>query len=231
MKRHLILLTIIGAHAFAQAPLDSTNADAFRKRAEEMRAAADAAWERDLLAKWPEWTADRAIDTWLREKSPYYKSMADNVGGSGGYEFRVTNREIPWLAIEAGIRYIELPDKLRGPERVSQIIAAIGNLLQYPKHAEIDEEVKAGKIDSAAEFAILHELVEFDGLRLHRQVLEEIAKDLGGVPKEMYRWINARSAGGLIYEIPMLYDFIKTCEASGRFARYKERFEELKNSK
>ena len=66
--------------------------------------------------------------------------------------------------------------------------------------------------------------MELDSLRLHRTVLEELDRALGGIPAEMLHWINPDLKTLADYKLPLTFDYLKAMEASGHTAHYHEWF-------
>ena len=174
----------------------------------------------------PKFESDEAIDHWLIETSPFYAEMVENVTSRGTYRFRRSDDYPRGVVLyDEGQRYIELNDALQGAERVSILIFEMTNAFQELKHAEVDAGAQSGRITTGAEFSILHELIELDGLRLHRKVLEQIDCAIGGIPKEMLQWINPKLTTLASYELPLAYDWVKAQEAGGHGAHYRAWFE------
>ncbi len=185
------------------------------------------AWTSAALAEGlPKFASDDATDAWLIETSPFYAQMAKEVASRGTYQFR-RSVEYPRGVVlhENGQRYIELNDALQGAERVSILIFEMTNAFQELKHAEVDAGAQSGRIPTGVEFSILHELIELDGLRLHRKVLEQINPAIGGIPREMVQWINPELKTLAGYELPLAYDWVKAQEAGGHGAHYRGWFE------
>lgn len=173
----------------------------------------------------PDFPSDTAADQWLREASPYYRMMAAQVEARSPYAFRssseLTAGMVRW---ESGKLIIELSDALTGPKRLSILIFELTNAYQDAQHREVDAGANAGRIATPREFGILHELIEFDGLRHHRAVLAELDRKIGGIPAPMLQWINPRLNKLADYELPYAYDYIKAQESGGHTKHYHEWF-------
>src|SRR5204863_9032535 len=133
-------------------------------------------------------TSDEEADAWLRSKSSSYDSMAKEIDSRGGCTFRSWNQPRGTVVHKNGARYILLNSGLKGGERLSILIFEITNTFQDRKHIEVDQQARNGTIDDAELFALRHELIEYDGLRYHRDVLSDLHKSLGSVPREMLTW-------------------------------------------
>jgi hypothetical protein len=174
----------------------------------------------------PDFKSDQAADSWLRENSASYKSMAEVLEKSGGYSIEPSSR------IPGGLAYylegkgrIELSDTLKGAHRVSVLIFEITNLFQERKHREVTDRVRRGELNDALKFGLLRESIEYDGLRLHLKVLVDLKPSLGIIPAEMITWISSNAKTFADYQLPYAYDYLKAQEASGHTAHYLKLFE------
>jgi len=172
----------------------------------------------------PTFESDEAADQWLRKASPFYGRMAGGIEAKGELRFRSFNDcPLGIVHYEGNKKTVGLNDALQGAGRVSVLIFEVTNAYQAKKHLAIDLAAGSGEIADAAEFGLLHELVEYDGLRLHRVVLEELDKTVGGIPREMLHWIGPDLTLST-YELPLAYDFIKMQKANGHTTHYHEWF-------
>lgn len=172
----------------------------------------------------PSFASDKDADAWLRSKSPSYDSMANEVDRRGGYTFRSWDQPRGTVVHENGTRYIQLNPGLKGGERLSILIFEITNAFQDTKHIEIDQQARTGAIENAEVFALRHELIECDGLRYHRDVLSELDKFLGGIPREMLTWINPRLTTFDSYRLPLVHDYLESQNKSGHTDHYRKYF-------
>lgn len=174
----------------------------------------------------PRFASDEEAHAWLREKSAYYRMMAADVDKRGGVRFGVLDGRTGGMAeTRKGQKYILLADNLTGPARVSILIFELTNFFQEKAHAEIDERARNGKITTPVEFGLLHELIEYDGLRYHRFVLAELDVILdGGVPREMLTWVNPALTTLASYELPLAFAFVEAQAKSGHTDHYREWF-------
>ena len=93
------------------------------------------------------------------------------------------------------------------------------NAFQQPKHAAIDQRVISGEITDPIHFGLLQELIEYDGLSLHRRVLEELQASSGEIPAEMFVWV-ADAKTFAEYRVPLAADYIDAQAKSGHTAHY-----------
>ncbi len=164
------------------------------------------------------------MDDWLRATSPFFRKMAEQVDSHGGYSIRVTHETLPSMTLwENGQRAIALVDTLKGPVRASCLIMELTNFFQEEKHQQLEDNLSNGTIKESSEYAILRSLIELDGLRFHRTVLEELDKKIdGGIPKEMLSWIEPSLQSLAEYTVPAAYDYVNIQRGSA----YRKRFED-----
>ena len=174
----------------------------------------------------PVFESDQQADQWLREQSPWYRSMAQVVDQRGGYTIGRTTEMPGGVAYFKGGRgFIELNDSLKGPHRVSVLIFELTNLYQEQRHQEVADRVRHGDLNNPAAFGLLRETIEYDGLRLHRDVLLELKTVLGTVPPEMITWVSSTARSFDKYQLPFAYDYLKAQQASGHTGHYIRLFE------
>lgn len=178
-----------------------------------------------IFAALPEFESDISSDQWLRKNSDYYRMMATEVEHKPGYSFTHSSQIVGGnVKMDAGKLVIELSDSISGAKRLSILIFEMTNCYQHFQHKEIDEAAASGRITSAREFGMLHELVELDGLRHHRLVLEDLDRELKGIPAEMLQWINPKLQRLSDYNLPFAYDHIKAQETGGHTKHYHDWF-------
>lgn len=156
----------------------------------------------------PAFASDAAADGWLRAHSAFYQAMAEDLDHRGGYGFRRGEQPAGVEIYEKGRRFIELNDDLKGPKRVSIMIFELTNAYQEAKHWAVDWQVYRGTMTNPAEFALWCEVIEYDGLRLHRRVLEELERAQAGMPEGMWNWLQPGVTDFGRYQIPLAYDFV-----------------------
>ena len=67
---------------------------------------------------------------------------------------------------------------------------------------------------------MLRESVEYDGLRLHREVLAELERTVGELPPEMIRWVSCTATNLSSYALPYAYDYFKAQAKGGHTEHY-----------
>jgi hypothetical protein len=168
---------------------------------------------------------NEALDAFLREASPLYAATARIVEVHGGY--RIEDKQ----GVKGGLwngadRIIQLNPQLAGAHRASIIAYEMANAYHQPLFAENDMAVMAGEITTKTEFALRQELVEYDSLRLHREILVEIEKHLGKIPPEFFYCSgNPKPDSVENYQLPWLSAYLKHMKASGHTAHFYEWFE------
>lgn len=152
--------------------------------------------------------------------------MAGVVDRRWGCEFGRNTESGGGLAyIKDGKGHIDLNDALKGAHRVSVMIFELTNLYQQDRHDEIATLVRRGKMKDATQFALMRESVEYDGLRLHREVLVELERAIGRLPSEMITWASSTATNLAGYQLPYAYDYLKAQAASGHTDHYRKLFE------
>jgi hypothetical protein len=181
----------------------------------------------------PRFESDLEAHVWLRKNSHYYNLMAEDVDKRGGIGFgTLENRAGGMLENEHGRRRILLAKDLKGAERLSIHIFELTNAYQERLHTAVDERVRNGTIKMQIEFGLLHELIEYDGLRYHRFVLAELDAVIdGGVPREMLTWINPKLTNLASYELPLAFEFVEAQAKSGHTGHYHKWFWTQKSMK
>lgn len=175
----------------------------------------------------PKFPSDKAADQWLRQLSPKYRNMAEFVDKRWGCEFGRNTLSAGGLAyIQDGKGHIDLNDALKNAYRVSVIIFEMTNLFQQDRHEEITSPVRRGELRDATRFAMLRESVEYDGLRLHREVLLELERELGELPSEMITWCSSTATKLSNYQLPYAYDYFKAQDASGHTEHFRRLFKQ-----
>lgn len=187
-----------------------------------------------LMAPWlglqagtlPDFASDVAADRWVRKESPAYRRMAEFVQQRWGYEFATVTNVTGGLAyVKDGKGHIELGGGLAGARRVSVMIYELTNLYQQDRHEEITGKVRRGELTDVTKFAMLREAVEYDGLRLHREVLAELEGRIGELPGGMITWVSSTATNLNGYVLPYAYDYFKAQEAGGHTDHYRRLFE------
>lgn len=174
----------------------------------------------------PEFAADKSADLWLRANSPAYRRMAEFVDKRWGCEFGRNTESAGGLAyIRDGKGHIDLNDSLKGAHRVSILIFEMTNLFQQDRHEEITAPVRRGGQKDATQFALMREAVEYDGLRLHREVLVELERAAGRLPPEMITWASSTATNLAGYQLPYAYDYFKAQAGGGHTDHFRRLFE------
>lgn len=172
----------------------------------------------------PVFESDQAAHLWLKKHSPYYKLMAAEVEKRGELVFGTLEDRSGGM-VENGVGLpgsrILLAKDLKGAQRVSILIFELTNAYQQRLHDEVDKRARSGAIATPEEFGLLHELIEYDGLRYHRFVLAELDAVLeGGIPREMLAWINPKLTNLASYELPLAFEYVKAQAEGGHTDHY-----------
>ena len=171
---------------------------------------------------------DIEVDQWLCKTSATYATVAKEIKARKdirGYRF-ASKDKIPRGMVDLvdGYLEIQLNPKLSGPDRMTTLIFEMANAARSGDHLEIDIAVDKGVIGTPEEFGIAHELLEFEALRLHREVLIEIESRSGALPKEFYYFVTPAPRSIKDYQLPALHLYLKTLKESGHTAHYHKYF-------
>lgn len=174
----------------------------------------------------PDFKSDADADRWLRENSGTYLWMAESIDKNGGYDISTTTNYPGGVAyFSSGRGYIGLSSTLKGRHRTSILIFEITNLHQDSRHVETTQKALAGGFDTAMEFGLTREMIEYDGLRLHWAVLKELKLKVDGIPNDMFEWV-APAEDFDTYEPPFIYDYINAQISSGHINIYLDYFKQ-----
>jgi hypothetical protein len=179
-----------------------------------------------LPAELPEFSSDQEADQWFRAHSASYRSMAEAADAAGSYTIAPlpdTPGGLAWF--ENGRGHIGLNPSLTGATRYSILIFELTNLFQERKHQEVADRVRRGELNNPAAFALLREMIEYDGIRLHHKVLLELQPTLGTIPPGMITWISSTAKTFAEYQLPFAYEYLDAQQASGHTAHYLKLFE------
>jgi hypothetical protein len=99
------------------------------------------------------------------------------------------------------------------------------NLYQERRHQDVADRVRRGELNNPPVFGLWRESIEYDGLRMHRDMLLELKPALGTIPPAMITWVSSTAKTFAEYQLPYAYDYLKAQEASGHTAHYLRLFE------
>jgi hypothetical protein len=177
-------------------------------------------------AELPVFESDQEADRWLREHCPLYRRFAETVDKRGGYTISRTTEYPGGVAyFKEGRGYIQLNDVLKGAHRVSVLMFEMTNLYQERRHQDVADRVRRGELNNPPVFGLWRESIEYDGLRMHRDMLLELKPALGTIPPAMITWVSSTAKTFAEYQLPYAYDYLKAQEASGHTAHYLRLFE------
>lgn len=169
-------------------------------------------------------TSDGATDRWLLEASPAYAALVQDIRAQPdirGYRFVTTNAVARGMAAWSdGYLEIQLSPALKGPDRITTLIFEMANAARFREHQQIDLAVDQGLITTREEFGLANELLEYEALRLHRQVLLEIDSKAGPLPAAFFYFVSPAPASIREYRLPDLHTYLKTQRETGHTAHY-----------
>jgi hypothetical protein len=119
---------------------------------------------------------------------------------------------------------IRLSDNVAGAERVRALAFEIANAYLHDEHRQIDAGAARG-LFTAREFALAHEIYEYEAWRLYRRVLFDLEQKLGAgnLPRDLFYGRPARRVAD--YSLPPLAEFLEHMERSGHMRHYLDWFE------
>lgn len=172
--------------------------------------------------------SDAEVDEWLIANSPTYAQIAGQIKARKdikGYRF-TSNRDIRRGMVLYSDGYIEvqLNPSLVGADRITTMIFEMANGSRHRDHQQIDLATRMGIIRSAEEFGLAHEMVEFEALRQHRQVLLELESKTGVLAKEFFCFVTPPPRSAKDYRLPDLSIYLKAQKDSGHTDHYYKLF-------
>jgi hypothetical protein len=182
------------------------------------------AQQNDQAARlWPQAASDAGIDAWLRRRSPFYDAIAAYLDREQPYSFTHAAESAKLIAVTP---------VSRGPERGSMIIYEVAKhyLEVQNKAANAFGETQLETANVAATYSILF---EYDIVRLHYRIIQELFDSLGGLPQNMNDWLGLATSPRLGYKLPLAYDYLKACERNSRLTTLRKSFADhmLRNKK
>jgi hypothetical protein len=176
---------------------------------------------------------DAETDRWLIENSITYATLVKDIKARGDirrYRF-ATREDIPrgMVAWVDGYLEIQLNTALSGPDRVTTLIFEMANASRHRDHYQIDLAVDEGLIRTPEEFGLAHEMIEYEALRLHRQILIEIDARAGPLPTEFFYFVTPVPRSINDYRLPKLRQYLKAQKQSGHTAHYYKHFHRRKS--
>lgn len=171
---------------------------------------------------------DTETDQWLRENSATYAGLVADIERRTdirGYRFvaqeEVRRGMVAWFD---GYLEIQLNPQLAREDRVTAIIFEMANASRYRDHQQIDLAVDQGLIRTPEEFGLAHEMIEYEALRLHRQILLEIAARAGPLPTGFFYFVTPAPRSIEDYQLPDLHQYLKSQKESGHTSHYYKLF-------
>lgn len=128
-----------------------------------------------------------------------------------------------------GYLEIQLNADLSGASRMTTLIFEMANASRHRDHQQVDLAADRGLIRTAGEFGLAHEMIEYEALRMHRQILFELESRAGPLPTEFFYYVTPapRSTGD--YRLPDLFQYLKAQRESGHTEHYYKRFDQRKS--
>jgi len=175
---------------------------------------------------------DSETDRWLRDNSATYAKLVEDIDSNKdfrGYRFAakedVRRGMVAW---SDGCLEIQLNPKLSGADRVTTLIFEIANAARFRDHQQIDLAADEGLIRTPEEFGLAQEMVEYEALRVHRQVLVELDARAGPLPAEFFYFVSPLPSSMKDYQLPDLYAYLRSQKESGHTDHYYQCFHRRK---
>jgi hypothetical protein len=176
--------------------------------------------------------SDDQVCEWLKAVSPTYQDAYDSIV-KRSYVKGIKFKSVPFEPTEfgeLGVFFIDgefeirLSHKLTGAERVKTLAFEIANAYLNEEHRQIDAGAAEGFFD-AREFAVAHEIYEYEAWRVYRQFLLDLEKELGegALPEGLFYGTPAKKVKD--YKLPPLFVFLKHMEESKHMKHYLDWFE------
>jgi hypothetical protein len=175
---------------------------------------------------------DEQVSDYLKAVSPTYREAYDAIlkrAYVDGIEFKSVPFE-PLKFGELGVFFVEgvfeirISDKLTGAERVKTLAFEVANAYFNEEHRQIDAGAASGFFD-AREFAIAHEIYEYEAWRLYHRFVLDLERELGegNLPAGLFYGTAASSVAD--YKLPPLFHYLKHMEESQHMKHYLDWFE------
>ena len=171
---------------------------------------------------------DAETDRWLRDNSATYRRIVDDIKSRTdvrGYRFAVKEDVRRGMVVRLDdYLEIQMNPTLSGASRVTILIFEMANASRHRDHEQIDLAADDGLIRTPEEFALTHEMIEYEALRLHRQILIEIDSRAGPLPTEFFCFVSPAPRFAKDYRLPDLSQYLKAQRESGHTDHYYKLF-------
>jgi hypothetical protein len=171
---------------------------------------------------------DAETDKWLSGNSPTYAKLVEDIAARKnirGYRFvakeDVRRGMVIWVD---SYLEIQLNTELSGANRVTTLIFEMANASRHHDHQQIDLAADEGLILTPQEFGLAHEMIEYEALRLHRQVLIELDSRAGPLPTDFFYFVTPTPRSTKDYQLPDLSRYLKAQKESGHTDQYHQLF-------
>jgi hypothetical protein len=175
---------------------------------------------------------DERICDWLRKASPTFDEAYVSVLRLPdakeikfkSVDWRETDFSEVGVFFGGGVCEIRLSNRLQGAGRVRTLAFEVANASLHEEHRQIDKGAVEGFF-TAREYAIAHEIYEYEAWRLYRRCLFELERKLGTgrVPRELFYGAPATKVAD--YRLPPLAAHLKYMETSRHMQHYLNWFE------
>lgn len=176
--------------------------------------------------------SDQEVSDWLMAISTTYRDAYDAILDRtyvDRIQFKSVRRD-PLDFSEIGVFFVDrtveirISKQLTGAERVRTMTHEIFNTYLNEEHRQIDAAAAQGFLN-AREFAVAHEIYEYEAWRIYHRCLVDVERQLGEghLPAGLYYWTTAQQVRA--YKLPPLFAYLKHMEESRHMNHYLEWFE------
>lgn len=176
--------------------------------------------------------SDQQVSDWLKATSTTYRDAYDAILDRA-YVDRIqfkTVRHDPRKFSEIGVFFVDrtveirISEQLTGADRVRTLTYEIFNTYLNEEHRQIDAAAAEGFL-TAREYAVAHEIYEYEAWRIYHRCLFDVEKKLGegNLPAGLFYWTAAHKVRD--YKLPPLFAYLKHMEESRHMNHYLDWFE------
>jgi len=175
---------------------------------------------------------DDQVCDWLMSASPTFKDAYSAILRRS-YVKGIKFKSVPHHQTEfseIGVFFVDdtfeirISNELTGAERVRTLAMEVANAYLNEEHRQIDAAAAKGFFD-AREFAIAHEIYEYEAWRVYRQCLFDLEKKLGAgnLPAGLFYGNPTHKVAD--YKLPPLSEYLQHMEDSQHLKHYLDWFQ------
>jgi hypothetical protein len=175
---------------------------------------------------------DDQICAWLMSVSPTFQDAYHAIvkrPDVEGIQFKSIPHKTTAFS-EVGVFFVDnrfeirISAELTGAERVRTLAFEVANAYLNEEHRQIDAGAAKGFLD-AREYALAHEIYEYEAWRLYRRVLCDLEKELGEGNLPVGLFYGTAATRVAEYKLPPLFEYLKHMESSQHMKHYLDWFQ------